>query len=73
MFPLVRSEGGAECRKIQDELTANSSGTESATNDSSAAGVAANASNGQNGSSDATMKPDPDGNWAGMNGGGIVM
>ena len=66
----MRSEGGAECRKIQDEMTA-SSGAESASNDTSAA--VANASNGQNGSADATMKPDPDGNWTGLNGGGIVM
>ncbi|KAK7682500.1 hypothetical protein QCA50_014300 [Cerrena zonata] len=63
----LRSEGGAECRKIQDELTATSSGTESANNDSAAAAV-----NASNGSADTTMKPDPD-SWTGMNGGGIVM
>lgn len=66
---VVRSEGGAECRKIQDELTTASSGTESA-NDSSAAAATAvgTASNG-----DTTMKPDPDGSWTAMNGNSLVM
>ena len=68
-FFVVRSEGGAECRKIQEELTT-SSGTESASdlpmNGSTPAPPAAAEANGGGGA----LKPDPDG-WAAM--GGVVM
>ncbi|KAH8092677.1 hypothetical protein BXZ70DRAFT_898040 [Cristinia sonorae] len=63
----LRSEGGAECRKIQEEVTT-SSGTESATDLPST--VTNGAGPTHNGASSGTMKPDPDG-WAAM--GGVVM
>lgn len=46
----VRSEGGAECRKIQKEMRPN--------------GEDAEASEGSSGASTANLKPDPDGNWS---------
>ena len=48
--PTVRSEGGAECRKIQKEMRPNGEEAPEASDAST---------------SSSSLKPDPDANWSG--------
>ncbi|KAL4246881.1 hypothetical protein ABKN59_008674 [Abortiporus biennis] len=64
----LRSEGGAECRKIQEEL----SSSDGADGKGVSAPPAVTSSSSSAANSESGMKPDPDGNWP-MGGGGIMM
>lgn len=69
-FETVRSEGGAECRKIQQEVSPSDSATDVPASGATANGGAGGSTNtSASNSPPSGMKPDPDGSWSMVNGG----